>query len=144
MADRLNLGSGAPWEASAGYCRVVRRGPQVWVSGTVALGEDGEPLVGAGAYAEARRCLEIIAAALEKAGAGLEDVVRTRMYVTDIGDWQAVARAHGEVFGRIRPATTLVSVAALIAPEFSVEIEAEAWIEDATGVGSGAGAPETG
>ena len=133
MADRLNLGSGAPWEASAGYSRIVRRGGQVWVSGTVALTDEGEPLTGAGAHAEARRCLEIIADALERAVARLEDVVRTRMYVTDINDWQAVARAHGEVFGDIRPATTLVSVAALIAPEFSVEIEAEAWIEDIAG-----------
>ena len=131
MTDRLNLGSGAPWERSAGYCRVVRRGASVWVSGTVALTDEGRPPEGADAYDEARRCLEIIAAALEKAGARLEDVVRTRMYVTDIGDWQAVARAHGEVFGDIRPATTLVAVAALIAPEFSVEIEAEAWVEDA-------------
>ena len=135
MAERLNLGSGAPWEAAAGYCRVVRRGAHVWVSGTVALTDDGQPLAGAGAHGEARRCLEIIAAALERSGARLEDVVRTRMYVTDIGDWPAVARAHGEVFGDIRPATTLVSVAALIAPEFTVEIEAEAWIEDPAGDG---------
>ncbi len=111
----------------------MRRGASVWVSGTVALTGEGRPLEDADAYDEARRCLEIIAAALERAGARMEDVVRTRMYVTDIGDWQAVARAHGEVFGEIRPATTLVAVAALIAPEFSVEIEAEAWIEDADG-----------
>lgn len=136
MADRLNLGSGAPWETAAGYCRVVRRGRQVWVSGTVAVTADGEPLAGAGAHAEARRCLEIIADALDRAGARLEDVVRTRMYVTDITDWEAVARAHGEVFGDIRPATTLIAVAALIAPGFSVEIEAEAWIENDSPHGS--------
>lgn len=125
----MNLGSGAPWEARAGYCRVVRRGPHVWVSGTVALTPDGEPMKNAGAYAEARRCLEIIDAALHRAGARLEDVVRTRMYVTDISDWEAVARAHGEVFGDIRPATTLLAISALIATEFTVEIEAEAWID---------------
>lgn len=136
MADyRLNLGSGAPWEASAGYCRVVRRGGHVWVSGTVAVTNEGEPLTGADAHAQASRCLEIIAGALERAGARLEDVVRTRMYVTDIDDWQAVVRAHGTVFGHIRPASTLVCVAALIGPEFSVEIEAEAWIEDVTSDG---------
>lgn len=131
MGERMNLGSGAPWEARAGYCRVVRRGPQVWVSGTVALTADGVPMTDSGPYGEARRCLEIIDGALKRAGARLEDVVRTRMYVTDISDWEDVARAHGEVFGDIRPATTLVAVSALIAPEFTVEIEAEAWIDPA-------------
>ncbi len=127
MADApLRIHSGAPWEAEAGYCRAVRRGRVIAVSGTTAVGDDGE-IVGEGdAYAQARRCMEIIEAALGRAGAGLADVVRTRMYVTDISHWRSVARAHAEVFGDHPPATSLLAVSGLIDPRMLVEIEADA------------------
>jgi enamine deaminase RidA (YjgF/YER057c/UK114 family) len=128
MTEHANLGSGAPWEARVGYSRVVRRGPAVWVSGTVAMDGQGRPMTEASAEAQARRCLEIIVAALERVGASRADVVRTRMYVVDIRDWQAVGRAHGAFFGDVRPATSLVEVSGLIEKGFRVEIEAEAWV----------------
>lgn len=128
MTEHANVGSGAPWEASVGYSRVVRRGPAVWVSGTVAMDEQGRPMTGASAEDQALRCLEIIVAALERVGASRADVVRTRMYVVDIGDWETVGRAHGAFFADIRPATTLVEVSGLIEKGFRVEIEAEAWV----------------
>ena len=124
--ERIMKGSGAPWEAIAGYSRVVRVGDVVHVAGTTAQGPDGR-LVGVGdPEAQTRRVLVIIREALEAVGARLEDVVRTRMYVTDIRQWEPIARVHGEVFGAIRPVTAMVQVAALVDPEMLVEIEAEA------------------
>jgi len=124
--DRQWVGTGTPWEALAGYARAVRVGSRVLVSGTTATGPDG--VVGAGdAAAQTRYILDRIEAALRQLGASLRDVVRTRVYVRDIADWEAVARVHGERFGEIRPANTLVQ-AQLVGEAYLVEIEAEAMI----------------
>ena len=123
----LRVQTGTPWEPLVGYSRAVRKGPRVWVAGTTAV-ENGEVCGGDDAYLQAKECLLIIQKALEMLGAGIADVVRTRMYVIDIQDWEAIGQAHGEFFGNVRPAATMVEVKALIDPRLRVEIEVEAWV----------------
>lgn len=126
---RRRVSTGAPWESRVGYSRAVRVGGTVHVAGTTAVDARGEPVAEGDPYGQTRRCLEIIGEALEALGARFEDVVRTRIYVTDVGDQEAVGRAHGEVFGQIRPAATLVEVSRLVDPRLLVEIEVEAIVE---------------
>jgi enamine deaminase RidA (YjgF/YER057c/UK114 family) len=121
--------TGAPWETKVGYCRAVRAGNHVYVSGTAPVAPDGSTHAPGDAYAQARRCAEIALAAMKELGASAEHVVRTRMYVTDIGRWAEYGRAHAEAFGAAPPATAMVEVKSLIAPDMLIELEVDAVVE---------------
>ncbi|WP_028663783.1 RidA family protein [Runella zeae] len=129
MSQRINISSGAPWEAIVGYSRAVRVGNIIEVTGTVAVDDNGPVGVG-DAYEQTKFIIQKIEKVLAQAGANLTHVVRTRLFVTDIAQWEAYGKAHGEFFGEIRPCTTMVEVSRLIAPEYLIEIEATAILEN--------------
>ena len=126
MTNRINIGSGAIWEDKVGYCRAVKVGAHIEVSGTVASDENGNVVGGNNAYEQTKYILQKIEKALQQAGASLQDVVRTRMFVTDISRFDEYGKAHGEVFAAIKPCTSMIEVKGLVAPEYLIEIEATA------------------
>ena len=127
---RQNISSGSPYEAQIGFSRAVRSGSFIAVAGTAPIAPDGATACPGDAYKQARRCLEIIEKAVNEAGGKLTDIIRTRIYVTDMSLWEEVGRAHGEFFGDIRPASTLIEVKGLARPDWLVEMEAEGYIEE--------------
>jgi enamine deaminase RidA (YjgF/YER057c/UK114 family) len=128
MTTPVRVTSASPYEKLFGFCRALRRGDAVHVAGTAPIGDDGQPFAPGNPAAQTRRCFEIARGALEELGASLDDVVRTRMFLTNIDDWKEVGQVHGEVFGDVRPVATMVEVSRLIDPEWRVEIEVEALV----------------
>lgn len=130
MSDNRRVFSNAPWEKQVGYCRALQRGPHIWVTGTAPIADDGTTYAPGDPYAQTARCLSLIEKALGELDAGMQHVVRTRLYVTDITRWEAIGRAHAAVFKDFPPTTTMIQVSGLIAPDMMIEIEADAFIDE--------------